>query len=254
MRLQQGQRMNPNRTTPWFPRYTNMDHLSNNPMAFEDDDWVVVHEKRHGTNFRMGYVKKENETILEKLSAFYHRTRERFGWTHDFHKARNSYLHVGSHNVIREYHPDDLYWKAALKVIINSWVWLPVDKVFFFEISGPGIQKGFDYGQEPEEFVVELIDIYDSKRERYLSLREVAMMASQCRMTEVPCLCIGEWRIVKDTYASYADGKATGADHIREGVVIKAHNYKQRKIFKFISPDYLIHQGKKKPEDETEWH
>jgi len=255
MRLQQGQKMNPDKTTPYFPRYTSIDHLNNNPMAFEDTDWVVVNEKRHGTNGRMGYVKIINKSLVQRLSEVVHRVKRRLGWKHCYWKAGGRYLHVGSHNVIREYHPQDLYWKAALTIQLTAKAKIPYDHVLFYEISGPGIQKGFDYGvEEGDGFIVEIIDIYDASRERYLSTTEVANFCYRWGLAEPPPMCAGEWRLVKNIYESYADGKASGADHIREGVVLKNMGQGRRKIFKFISPDYLIHQGKKKPEDETEWH
>jgi RNA ligase (TIGR02306 family) len=254
MRLQQGQKMNPARSTPWFPRYTNIDHLNNNPMAFQDDDWVVVNEKRHGTNARMGYVKKSGKSLVQRLLEVVHRVKRRLGWRHCFYTAHGRYLHVGSHNVIREYHPEDLYWKAALKLQLTAKAKLPYDKVFFYEVSGPSIQKGFDYGQEEDGFIVEVIDIYDSARERYLSPTEVTNFCYRWGLPEAPTMCVGYWNIIENTYKSYASGKATGADHIREGVVLKKLGQGTRKIFKYISPEYLIHQGKKKPEDETEWH
>lgn len=255
MRLQQGQAMNPNRSTPWFPRYTNIDHLNNNPFAFEDDDWVTVNEKRHGTNGRMGYVKIANKSLVQRLLEVVHRTKRRLGWKHDYWKAGGRYLHVGSHNVIRDYHPNDLYWKAALTLQITAKAKIPYDLVLFYEISGPGIQKGFDYGVEDGDgFIVEIIDIFDSRKERYLSTTEVANFCYRWGLAEAPAMCAGEWRLVKDIFEGYADGKATGAKHIREGVVLRNLGKGTRKIFKFLSPDYLIHQGKKKPEDETEWH
>jgi hypothetical protein len=157
--------------------------------------------------------------------------------------------------VIREYHPADLYWRAATKLQITATAKLPLDYVFFYEISGPGVQIGFDYGvEEGDGFIVEIIDIYDTVTEKYLSSAEVSNICYRYGMAEAPTMCAGEWRLVKDIFESYADGKATGANHIREGVVLKKMGEGNRKIFKFLSPDYLIHQGKKKPEDETEWH
>jgi RNA ligase (TIGR02306 family) len=248
---------NPERTTPWFPRYTSIDHLNNNPFAFEDDDWVVVNEKRHGTNGRMGYVRIARKSLVQRLLEFYHGLKRGLGWKHCRYTASGRYLHVGSHNVIRKYHPQDLYWKAALKLQLEMKARVPLDYVFFYEISGPGVQTGFDYGvEEGDGFIAEIIDIFDTVTGRYLSTSEVANLCYRYGLPEVPTMCVGEWRLIKDIYESYADGKASGANHIREGVVLKrmGHDTHARKIFKFLSPDYLIHQGKKKPEDATEWH
>jgi RNA ligase (TIGR02306 family) len=246
---------NPDRTTPWFPRYTSIDHLDNNPMAFEDEDWVVVNEKRHGTNGRMGYVRIARKSLVQRLLEFVHGLKRGLGWKHCHYTALGRYLHVGSHNVIRQYHPQDLYWKAALKLQLQMKARVPLDYVFFYEISGPGVQTGFDYGvEEGDDFIAEIIDIYDSVTGRYLSTTEVANLCYRYGLPEAPTMCVGEWRLVKEIYESYADGKATGANHIREGVVIKRMGEGNRKIFKFLSPDYLIHQGKQKQEDATEWH
>ncbi len=249
------QARNPRKSTPWFPRYTNIDHLNNNPLAFEDEDWVVVNEKRHGTNGRMGYVKKPRILLTEKLTEVFHRAKRWLGWKYCYYKAHGRYLHVGSHNVIREYHPQDLYWKAALTLQLTAKAKVPYDHVLFYEISGPGIQKGFDYGvEEGDGFIVEIIDIYDAGTGQYLSATEVASFCFRYGLAEAPPMCAGEWRLVKDIYETYAAGKASGADHIREGVVLKKMGQGTRKIFKFLNPEYLIHQGKKKPEDATEWH
>jgi len=246
---------NPNRTTPWFPRYTSIDHLNNNPFAFDDEDWVVVNEKRHGTNGRMGYVRIARKSLVQRLREFVHGLKRGLGWKHCHYAAGGRYLHVGSHNVIRDYHPQDLYWKAALTLQLTAKIKLPLDYVFFYEISGPGVQTGFDYGvEEGDGFIVEIIDIYDSVTGKYLSTTEVTNLCYRYGLAEAPVMCAGGWRLVKDIFESYADGKATGADHIREGVVLKKMGQGNRKIFKFLSPDYLIHQGKKKPEDATEWH
>lgn len=265
MRLQQGQKMNPNRSTPYFPRYTSLDHLNNNPMAFEGDDWVVVSEKRHGTNGRMGYVKIAKKSLVQRLLEVVHRVKRMLGWKHCFYTAHGRYLTVGSHNVIREYHKDDLYWRAATKLQIQASAKLPFDKVFFYEISGPAIQKGFDYGQEGEDFIVEVIDVYDTRTEEYLTTTSMERLCHRWGIATVPFVCAGVWDIgaigVKNMYRAEAIGDARDADHIKEGVVLKSYGkdtdgmvYTKRKIYKYISPDYLIHQGKKKPEDETEWH
>jgi hypothetical protein len=223
-------------------------------MAFEDSDWVVVNEKRHGTNGRMGYVQKDNKSLVQRLLEVVHRVKRRLGWKHCYWTAGGRYLHVGSHNVIREYHEDDLYWRAATKFQLEANAKLPYDLVFFYEISGPSVQKGFDYGQEGEDFIVEVIDIFDSRKGQYLSPTDVSRFCYRWGLAEAPMICAGEWACVKHLYEGYATGPASGADHIREGVVLRMFNDAGRKIFKFISPDYLIHQGKKKPEDETEWH
>jgi hypothetical protein len=216
---------------------------------------VVVNEKRHGTNGRMGYVRIAQKSLVQRLLEFYHGLKRGLGWKHDHYTALGRYLHVGSHNVIRGYHPADLYWRAAVKLQITATAKLPLDYVFFYEISGPGVQTGFDYGvEEGDGFIVEIIDIYDTVTESYLSSAEVSNICYRYGLAEVPTMCAGEWRLVKDIFESYADGKATGANHIREGVVLKRMGEGNRKIFKFLSPDYLIHQGKKKPEDATEWH
>jgi RNA ligase (TIGR02306 family) len=254
MRLQHGQSMNPRRSTPWFPRYTKIDHLGNNPDAFISTDWVVVKEKRHGTNFRMGFVKKARKSLTESVLELAHKVLRRLGLTHDAYIASGHYLHVGSHNVIRERHKDDLYWKAAQKVLDKSKTPLPPGYVFFFEISGPEVQKGFDYGAEPGDFIVECIDIFCTRTESYLGPVEVEHKCYHWDIPQVPAFCQGRWAYVKSMLDHYASGPATGdGDHIREGIVIKAYGGDRRKIYKLISPDYLIKQHKKKPEDETEW-
>ena len=253
--------MTPRRSTPYFPRYTNISHLQNYPYALNDDDYVVVHEKRHGTNFRFGWVKDvDRATIKVRVQRAWHRFKKRMGWKHNTVLAEGLKLHVGSHNVIRDQKlsdDNDIYWRAANR-LQKTCAYFPSNYVFFCEISGPAVQSGFDYGCHGNDFIVECMDIFDAEKQKYLPNIMVEQICSMVGIPTVPELCHGPWGSVKQVINDFRDGTAVGAEHVREGVVIKPTTEKfegraGRVIFKYLSPEYLVSQGKK-PREETEWH
>lgn len=49
---------------PNFFKYTNIEHLNNYPTTFSDGEIVVIEEKIHGTNCRIGYITHNGEQII----------------------------------------------------------------------------------------------------------------------------------------------------------------------------------------------
>lgn len=242
--------------TPYFPRYTDIENFNYFNTALGDDEEVTITEKLHGTNFRYGIVKGENPYPWYRF--LYHRIRDGFGMSCDRLVLEGVEKYVGSHNVVLQEQAGNLYWQAANEQFKFLGSAIPHHLVFFGEIVGPSIQKGYDYGYSGNGFGVYLFDIYDSRTQEYLGVSEFLQTCHGLNLPTVPVLFRGSWGKAKQCLADFRDGKThtPGAKHIREGCVIRPDVERQapglgRVILKAISPDYLIKQDK---EGGTDFH
>jgi RNA ligase (TIGR02306 family) len=212
------------RDSPQFHRYTDIENWRNYPDVFKDGEQVVITEKIHGTNCRLGYcLDTKDETW--KFMAGSHRTRrkeglywEPFEW-YPVLKEMITYLHEQNDNK-------------------------PV--VIFGEIFGAGVQD-MNYGLAKKDF--RIFDIAINGTYLDFSIAEAC-----CRFYDipfVPILYIGGYS--EEIINQFTDGQAFQTDENtkfkgREGCVIKSYIEDEdtligRKILKSISCDYLDRRG-----------
>lgn len=199
---------------PQFPIYTDIENLRHNPGIFQLGEEVVVTEKIHGMNARVGMVNGE-------LMAGSHRTRRKP--VEDM--AANTFWYPHTIPGI----------KKLLEADPRN------NTVVYGEIYGKGVQV-LDYGT-PRGFAAFDISVND----RYLNYNEFRTLCWAFEIPTVPVIDQFVWegpesirRIRED-----AEGMTTlSAKHIREGVVVRPvverwSTAVGRVILKYVSDAYL---------------
>jgi RNA ligase (TIGR02306 family) len=202
---------------PLFHRYTDVENLRNYPGVFTDGEEVVVTEKIHGTNARIGIVEGR--------------------------------MLAGSHGLQRkrpapEEMDRSIYWFPATQEPVTSLLEDLRQRhkivILYGEVYGSRIQK-LAYGRRAGlGFAV--FDLYAD--ERYLDHDELEATCARHGVATVPLLGRGPYSL--DFVRSLSRGPtALDDDHIREGVVVKPARERLdpkigRVILKYLSDDYLL--------------
>lgn len=186
---------------PKLHRYTEIENVQRFPDTIPEGTPVAISEKLHGTNARLAVI--DGEFI------------------------------VGSHNCQRVA-GDNIYWRALEPCLtfLNDMKEDGHDVIVFGEIYGRGIQD-LTYGETTPVF--RCFDI--SVNGLYLSHYLTMMLCKSYSIPTVPVLWVGAYS--QDKLVSLTDGKSSLADHVREGVVVKAlEETVPRQILKSVSVDY----------------
>jgi len=134
---------------------------------------------------------------------------------------------------------DNTYWQVARKLDLKNKI--PEGYAFQGEIVGPGIQKNIYSLNEHSLFV---FDMYDIKRETYLSISDVVDITSPLGLNTVPILN-HDFNIPKDCQSIQdllvmAENKSElNSEAEREGVVLRSKDYPNF-TFKVISNKFLL--------------
>jgi RNA ligase (TIGR02306 family) len=187
---------------PKFHRYTEIENVQRFPDTIPEGTPVAISEKLHGTAARLAVI--DGEFI------------------------------VGSHRCQRVA-GDNIYWRALEPCLtfLNDMKEDGHDVIVFGEIYGRGIQD-LTYGETTPVF--RCFDI--SVNGLYLSHYLTMMLCKSYSIPTVPILWVGAYSHEK--LVSLTDGKSSLADHVREGVVVKAlEETVPRQILKSVSVDYL---------------
>ena len=239
---------------PFFQKYTGLEKYGDFPNVFSDGEEVIVTEKLHGTNCRIGYV---------------------LDWT-DIEKEESWSIMAGSHNNRRkEYDTKNvrsMYWMPLMtdQQLVDSELGDPLRNmlvsimmrekaqrsvIVFGEIFGCGVQD-MQYGQKGKSFRVFDINVDGI----YLGADKLIEYTGD-NVKMVPILYRGPFS--KSKMDELVDGPTTvcNIDEIkepfkgREGIVIKPVKEKYdsllggRAILKYISADYHSRKNKNQTED-----
>jgi RNA ligase (TIGR02306 family) len=262
---------------PHFHKYTDIDNIKKHPKVLKESERVVATVKMHGTNFRCGWVKKQNykKSLWRKVKDLASYLWNGYEKEIIIDEDAQEFL-VGSHKKTRYAKKDaeldkDLYWRAAIKYnlkelaknmaemlhlheldrlkkafsnfeIDHIYKESPYDIIIYAEIIGPKIQKGYDYGIEEGDIEIRIFDIkYNGQ---YINWGDVQFL---CLDNKLPCahsIYEGEWYpdLVKE--AEVVD-EYNGRKFTREGIVIKPIKERWdeecgRVIFKALNPAYLL--------------
>jgi RNA ligase (TIGR02306 family) len=210
---------------PWapdletFPKYTDIENMRHYPDLFELDELVVVTEKIHGTNVRVGLVNGE-------LSVGTRRRR---------------LLGPDAPN----YYKNNVYWWVSeipgVQRLLNRLSVSHKQVILFGEVYGPKIQP-LGYGLEGDERRFRAFDLIVDGR--YVDYPTFAVLMDAWHIPAVPELYMGPF-LLEDVKA-LSKGKTTlNGDHIREGVVVKPLIERRdpkigRLVLKYVSDDYLM--------------
>src|SRR3569833_1284370 len=175
-----------------FVEYTDVENLRNFPGVFLDGEEVVATEKIHGTNARVGMV--EGELMAGSMS-------------------------------VRRIRPDvfdgSVYWGPmgidGVRSMIEALGENHRQVILFGEIFGSKIQN-LGYGQEKGTLGFRAYDLLIDGM--YLGFDRFVDLCTEFDVPTAPVLYRGPYKL--DVIKAHSEGNTTlGADHIREGVVVK---------------------------------
>ena len=206
-------------SNPFFTTYTDIENLRNFTDVFQDGEEVVVTEKIHGKNSRLGYILND-EGVWQRLA--------------------------GGRTVQRKNTPGSAHWYPwslpQMNLLAGAILADPKiarQIVMFGEIFGN--QKKMKYGL-PGVLGYRMFDLFtDGSYWNYDSMHD---LATQCGVETVPVLYRGPYSLAKIVELSKGKSTIPGADHIREGVVVRPvverlNPKVGRVILKYVSDDYL---------------
>ena len=211
-----------------FPKYTGIENLRNFPKILEDGEPVVITEKIHGTNCRVGII--SGELVAGSHGVNRRPPQHPDGKPLDFADA------LYSHNI---------YWSPfALESVRNLLNHLSANftqVVLYGEVYGKKIQD-LDYGKTKSELGFAAFDVMiDGIFLPFMSFKD---HCEQFGVPIAPVLAFTNYSL--DEVKKHAGGKTTLiADHIREGVVVKPLDERTdpkigRVVMKYLSDEYLF--------------
>ncbi len=202
---------NPDATprNPLFPEYTHIENLRHFPDIFADGELVVVSEKLHGTNSRIGMVNGE--------------------WL------------AGSHRIQRG-QGDALYWspRKHAEKLVEALGKHHKQVILYGEILGSDVQS-LDYGFKGHEGYRAFDLMIDG---RYVDYFTFEMYCWHYEVPLVPVLFYGRFGFEDIRYFSKGP-TMLASGHLREGVVVKPWIERSdprvgRVILKYVSDDFLL--------------
>jgi len=202
---------------PLFQRYTDVENLRNYPHLFDDGEEVVVTEKIHGTNSRIGVVEG-------KLLAGSHGLQRRRPEPEEM--ATNTYWFPATLEPVTGL-LDDLGSRHRVAILYG-------------EIYGAKIQK-LHYGQHGGLGFAAFDVFVDGG---FLDHDDFAALCERHGVATVPVLGRGPFSL--EMVAELSRGPTALPDrHIREGVVVQPVKERTdpqigRVILKYLSDDYLL--------------
>jgi RNA ligase (TIGR02306 family) len=232
---------------PMFSKYTSINHLRKYWNAFNDGEDIYNTEKIHGTNFRCGWVPFVPRTFWQKLKNI-------FGLNNPYefvYGSHNVQLMDGS-NKTKGGSTGNVYSRVVKSNKLKSKV--PLGQLWYGEIFGAGIQKGYEYGRQHRVDVAWMdIKIVAPAGGRYLDFGDVIQIVQDQGEKVVP-YTEGKYNAeyILETlnhpmFVSLIDGKTKPI----EGFVIRPKEersfYGGRLILKVLSDEYLLQK------DGTDW-
>ena len=202
---------------PLFHRYTEIENLRNYPDVFRAGEEVVISEKIHGTNGRIGYV--EGELLAGSRGLQRQRPEPEA-------MATNTYWFPATQEPVMRL-LDDLAERHEVVILSGEIYGSRVQKLHYGQRSGLGF-AAFDLSVDG----------------RYLDDGEFRALAERHGVPTVPVLGRGPFSLAM--VEELSRGKTVLPDqHIREGVVVKPAVERTdprigRVILKYLSDDYLL--------------
>ena len=235
---------------PNFKVYYKFPNAKNVKGMFNEENYVQITRKIHGTNARYGIIKKTKLSFIDKIRKFFRLADEWIDYEYIY----------GSHNVekgsdTQGFYSTDVWRTIDEKYGIKEKLWhfaklaeakyIGDGMILYGEIYGAGIQKGYDYGLTDIHFSG--FDLYGDGG--YLDTEMTYMVkAGELDLPHVEILYEGPWsQEIQDKYTFNNFIEGTKTPH--EGIVIKHVSGDRNKIYKCINPDYLIYSEKHNVED-----
>jgi len=205
---------------PLFLTYTEIENLRNFPDIIAPGEQVVITEKIHGTNCRVGCVQNEGGMLAVAGSKGVRRKRP------DEEKMAT-----------------DLYWHpwsiGGVRDLLNNLSADHRQVILFGEVYGK--VQSLRYGINGIAF--RAFDLLvDGK---YLDAQKFFDLCRQHQVDTVPTLHIGDFDLAMVKQLSDGRSTVSGADCIREGVVVRPQTERTdpkvgRVILKYVGDGYLL--------------
>jgi RNA ligase (TIGR02306 family) len=231
---------------PDFSKYTDIGHLKKYWNAFTEGENIVITEKIHGTNFRCGWVPFVPRTFWQKVKNIL--------------GLNDSWEFVyGSHNVqlmdggekTKDAFSGNVYRRIVKSHKLEEKI--PYGQLWYGEIFGDGIQKGYEYSRINGRVDVAFMDIKDVHLQEYFDFHAMLEVVESKGEQVVPFLCtVFDKKQILDYLndperVSFIDAKTKPI----EGFVIRRDRsekfYGGRLILKLLSDEYLLNK------DNTDW-
>jgi RNA ligase (TIGR02306 family) len=202
---------------PLFVSYTDVENLRNFPAVFADGEDVVITEKLHGTNCRVGLI--EAEPMAGSMEV--RRKRPEEG-----REASSTY-----------WYPFTL---PGVKDLLAELGASHRQAILFGEVFGSKVQN-LNYGRKGEFGFAAFDAMVDG---RYLDAQEFEALCVKHGVPTVPVLHRGPFAL--DLVKRLAEGSTTlGGGHVREGVVVRPVRERTdpkigRAVLKYIGDGYLL--------------
>lgn len=202
---------------PLFQRYTDLENLRNFPDAFAPGETIVLTEKIHGTNCRVGFV--EGEAMAGSMGL----RRKRPA---DAELHRNTY-----------WFPFTL---PGVEALLSELAQRHRQVILYGEVFGAGIQS-FHYGVTGRLGFAAFDLLVDG---RYLDWHDLRSTLARFTLPMVPVLYEGP--LTLDVVREHSAGRTTYADqHVREGVVVRPLRERTdprfgRLVLKYLGDAYLL--------------
>jgi RNA ligase (TIGR02306 family) len=221
---------------PRFPAYTDLENLRSYPEVLAVGEAVVISEKIHGTNARVGFVAEEQDgrrTLLWRAGS---RTLRRKEPLDEAARAKNTYWFPltipGVEALLREH-----FERGAERAVLYG------------EVFGPGIQA-YRYDQPTIRF--RAFDLLVDGG--FLDHEDFLAACARHGVEVAPELHRGAFDLALVKRLSEGPSRIGGAD-VREGVVVKplaerTHPALGRVILKYLGDAYLF--GKVAEQDTTD--
>lgn len=205
---------------PMFARYTDIENMRHFTTVIADGEEVVVTEKIHGTNCRVGVITGRSACGTRRGES------QRF---------------AGSKTAARAETPGSLYWFPWSIPGVEAFVsrYLGDQVILFGEVYGK--VQSLRYGI-PGRIAYRAFDLMvDGK---YLDYDTFNTVCDHHGVETAPLVYRGPFSLEKIRELSSGKSLVPGADHIREGVVVKPAIERTdpaigRVILKYVSDEYL---------------
>lgn len=222
---------------PSFTKYTSINHLKKYWHALKEGEPVYITEKIHGTNFRAGWVPFVPRTFWQKVKNI-------FGLSDSWEFV------YGSHNVqLMDGNGKYAFKSNVYKTIVDTHKLkgkIPNGQVWYGEIFGAGIQKGYEYGMKDGAVDVAFFDIKDSVTQTYINFSDVCDII-QSKGEEVVPYTEGKYdsnkistRLNSPTLVSYIDNETAPVEGFVVRPLRESDFYGGRLILKLLSDEYLL--------------
>lgn len=202
---------------PAFIHYTDIENLRNYPNIFQENEEVIAVEKIHGTNCRIGKIRSSIE--WEKVA--------------------------GSRTVQRKFVEGSIYWYPWTLDSINrlcDHLQTIANNIFCVYGEVFGNLQSLKYGNN-NGISFRLFDI--SIDGRFLDYSDLEKLCIEFSVDMAPVIYRGPYSIDKIREISSGKSLIPGANHIREGVVVRPTKERLnekigRTILKYVSDEYLV--------------